>query len=877
MPLKPGTRLGPYEIESSLGAGGMGEVYRARDTRLDRAVAVKVLPAHLADDPARRARFEREARAVSSLNHPHIGQLYDVGRENGVDYLVLELLEGETLAHRLEKGPLPSAQVIQYGIQIADALDRAHKSGIVHRDLKPGNIMITRGGVKLLDFGLARAVEAVTGPQALTLSPTAPAPLTAEGTILGTFQYMAPEQLEGKEADARTDIFALGEILYEMATGRRAFEGKSQASLIAAILERDPAPISAIAPLTPPALERVVRACLAKDPDERIQTAHDVKLQLQWIAEGGSSVGVPAVVATKRKSRERLAWILAGASTFVALVLLTALATRHPPDLKPVRFQIEKPAGTSDMTWPRLSPDGRWVAFQANDSAGKTSIWVRGMDALDARRLDGTEGASRPFWAPSSRDIGFFADNKLKKVPVDGGPVQLIADAKGADGSWGAQGVILYDYTQADSIMQVSASGGIPKPASSFDRNLKESGHAWPQFLPDGKHFLFVSLSGTESRLKVGELGSFHSKLIRDTASRGEYAPGHLVYVLDNNLVAQPFDLGQLKLSGDPVPIAERVNLLGGRENFSTSQAGTIAFQSGVDIPGSELVWIDRSGHVLSRVGAPDNYSDLALSPDDKKVAVAIDEGGGKSPNIWIIDLERGTRSRFTFDESDHVWPVWSPDGQWIAYASDSGGVFRPMRKRADSGDRGEYVTAPSGSNEGIGAWSPDGHTLLTQIYRDGNWDVDMVDLASGKRTPFLHSKFNEFHPRISPDGKWVTYSSDENGRNEVFVSPFPGPSGKWQVSLSGGRAPRWSPDGREIFFISGNGPLMVASISTAPRFQSGEPKPLFTAHSPATGFPQDRVLPARDGKRLLANLQTGGEPRTPITVIVNWLGGSQK
>jgi serine/threonine protein kinase/Tol biopolymer transport system component len=876
MPLKAGTRLGPYEIESSLGAGGMGEVYRARDTRLDRAVAVKVLPAHLADDPDRRARFEREARAVSSLNHPHIGQLYDVGRENGVDYLVLELLEGETLAHRLEKGPLPPTQVIQYGIQIADALDRAHKSGIVHRDLKPGNIMITKSGVKLLDFGLARAVEAVTGPQALTLSPTAATPLTAEGTILGTFQYMAPEQLEGKDADVRTDIFALGEILYEMATGRRAFEGKSQASLIAAILEREPAPISAVAPLTPPALERVVRACLAKEPDDRIQTAHDVKMQLQWIAEGGSSVGVPAVVATKRRSRERLAWILAGAATVAAIAGFSLLATRHAPDLRPVRFQIDKPAGTSDMTWPRLSPDGRWVAFQATDSMGKTSIWVRGMDALDARKLEGTEGAGRPFWAPSSREIGFFANSKLKKVPVDGGPVQLIADAKGSDGSWGSQGVILFDSTQNDSIMQVSASGGIPKAASSFDRQAKETGNAWPQFLPDGSHFLFVAYSGTESHVKVGELGDLHSKLIRAIASRCEYAPGHLVYVLDNNLVAQPFDLGQLKLSGDPVPIAERVNLLGGRENFSSSQAGTIAFQSGAQVSGSELAWTDRSGHVLSRVAPDDIYTDMSFSPDEKKVAVTIDEDSGKKPNIWIIDLERGTRSRFTFDEANHVWPVWSPDGQWVAYTDDSSGVFRPMRKRVTGESPAEYVTAPTGVNEGIGSWSSDGHTVLLQVFRGGSWDVDVLDLASGKRGPYLGSKFNEGHARFSPDGKWVAYSSDENGRSEIFVSPFPNPSGKWQVSLNGGHWSRWSPDGKEILFFSEDGRLMSASVSTSSSFQSGEPKVLFTPHVTPAGFPQDRILPARDGKRLLANITASGTA-TPITVIVNWLGAGQK
>ena len=876
MALAAGSRLGPYEIESAIGAGGMGEVYRARDTRLDRAVAIKVLPTHLAADPERRARFEREARAVSSLNHPHIGALYDVGRESGVDYLVLELLDGETLAQRLEKGPLSPPQVIQFGIQMADALDRAHKSGIIHRDLKPGNIMLTRAGVKLLDFGLARAVEAVAGPAGLTLSPTQGTPLTAEGTILGTFQYMSPEQLESKEADARTDLFALGEILYEMATGKRAFEGKSQASLIAAILEREPAPITSLAPLTPPALDRVIRACLAKDPDERIQTAHDVKLQLQWIAEGGSAVGVPAVVTAKRKSRERLAWSLAGGAGVVALSGLAMLALRHAPEPHAVRFQIERPSGVTVMTWPRVSPDGNWIAFQAVDTSGVTSIWVRPLEALEPRRLNGTEGALRPFWSPDSRFVGFIADRKLKKVPVDGGPSQLIAEATGADGSWGSKGVILYDNSQNDSLMQVPAAGGIPKPASSFDRKGGDTGHAWPQFLPDGRHFLFVAYgsSAQDVRLKVGELGDYKSKVVRATGSRGEYAPpGRLVYVLDNNLVSQPFDLGGLRLSGEPVAIAEKVNLLGGRENFSTSQSGTIAFQSGADLPGSEIVWVDREGKRLSVAGARDGYTDMSFSPDQQQVAISILDARTGQTQIWVLDLARGSRTRFTFEDCNHVWPVWSPDGQWIAYASDSGGTYQALRKRADGQGQAQLIGQHSRDNNGAVDWSRDSRYLFAQVFRGGNWDVDVLDLAAGgRRTPLLQTRFNEERPRFSPDGAWVAYDSDENGRSDVYVTSLPQPTGKWQVSINGGRFPRWSADGKEIFFQALDGRLMSAPVVTAPTFHPGEPRALFTAPVAGSGIPQDRILESRDGKRFLANYRASEEKPVPITVVLNWM-----
>jgi len=472
MSIEPGTMLGPYEIEKVVGVGGMGEVYRARDTRLDRSVAVKVLAPHLAERPEHRERLEREAKAVSSLSHPHICPLYDVGHENGVDFLVMEFIEGETLADRLARGPLPIDEVLRYGVQIADALEKAHRQGIVHRDLKPGNVMLTTDGTKLLDFGLARTDAVAGGDADLTVSPTVSKPLTAAGTVIGTYQYMAPEQLEGKTADARTDIFALGAVLYEMATGRRAFVAETQASLIGAIMHEEPQPVSSIQPMTPPALDRVIQSCLAKNPEDRWQTAHDVKLQLQWIAEGGSVVGLPAPVAARRKSRERLAWIAFAIAMLVAALFAVGYVRRAPAPQLQTRFEITPPAELVTVGSPRISPDGRYLVFRGIDSAGDAQLWLRPMDSLEARPLAGTEGAKddgRPMWSPDSRYVAFFVGGKLKKVPVAGGPAQTICDADGADGSWSAKGEILYDGEATVPLMRVPAAGGIAKPEVSLE------------------------------------------------------------------------------------------------------------------------------------------------------------------------------------------------------------------------------------------------------------------------------------------------------------------------------------------------------------------------------------------------------------------------
>src|SRR5262252_4588936 len=499
MTLAAGTKLGPYEIVSPIGAGGMGEVYKAKDTRLERDVAVKVLPEHLATSEEIRQRFEREAKTISQFSHPHICALYDVGREGDVEYLVMEYLEGESLADRLGKGALPTEQILRYGIEIADALDKAHRQGIVHRDLKPGNIMLTKSGVKLLDFGLAKPLAAagaqtISGASVMATEAQVSQPLTERGTILGTFQYMAPEQLEGGEADARSDIFAFGAVLYEMATGRKAFTGKSQASLISSIMREEPAPISSIAPMVPPALNRVVRTCLAKDPEDRFQTAHDVKLQLEWVQEGGSEAGLPAPVVARRKNREKLAWAVAAVAIAAAALATYGWIRRAPTPPRIVRFDIGTPEDVIAVDAPRVSPDGRFVAFNATDASGKTRIWLRPLNVLTAQPLNGTEGTTRPFWSPDSRFLAFMADGKLKKIDVTGGPPTKICDAPTAvDGSWSPGGVILLDGTGIDPILRVPAAGGAPVVWVKAELSRKETQVGWPEFLPDGRHFLYMA------------------------------------------------------------------------------------------------------------------------------------------------------------------------------------------------------------------------------------------------------------------------------------------------------------------------------------------------------------------------------------------------
>lgn len=657
MTLSGGTRLGPYEILSALGAGGMGEVYRAKDTRLGRDVAVKVLPSHLSGNAEFRQRFEREARAVSQLSHPHICALYDVGIHDSTEYLVMELLEGQTLAERLEKGALPAEQVLKAGVEIADALDKAHRRGIVHRDLKPGNIMLTKSGVKLLDFGLAKVAGPEAASKELSSLPTegaAAQPLTEKGTVLGTFQYMSPEQLEGAEADARSDIFALGAVLYEMATGRKAFQGKSRVSLIGSILRDEPPPISSVQPMTPPALDRVVRTCLAKDPEERWQSAHDVMSELKWIAEGGSQAGVPAPVAARRKSRERLAWGIAGAAVVAALVLAAVDFRLASAPVEVVRSSILPPEKThfafaGDNAGPlTVSPDGRTISFVAAGEK-RPLLYVRRLDSKDATPLTGTEDAIFPFWSADSRSIGFFSQGKLKRVDVaSGGVTATICEAPNPrGGTWNRDGVILFSPDTRQPIFRVPASGGTPNPVTKLEA-ASQTTHRWPSFLPDGNHFLYFAgdhndTQGEKAGIHFASLDGKENRRVVHTLAGALYSSGLLLFMRENSLLAQTFDPSTGRLSGEAAPVAEGVqfDLSTWHGVFSVSAGHMLAYQPGGLGSGNRLVWYDRAGKVLGALEEKNNYvGPVRISPDGKRVAAAIGDRRSairaiSSSSIW--------------------------------------------------------------------------------------------------------------------------------------------------------------------------------------------------------------------------------------------------
>ncbi|HMD71982.1 MAG TPA: protein kinase, partial [Bryobacteraceae bacterium] len=850
-----GQRLGPYETLEAIGAGGMGEVWKARDTRLDRIVAIKISKQQFSE------RFEREARAVAALNHPHICQLYDVGP----NYLVMEFVDGTPL-----KGPLPIEKAVEYAGQILEALDAAHRKGITHRDLKPANILVTKQGIKLLDFGLAKQTTPL-GQDGATLTQA----LTSQGQILGTLQYMSPEQLQGKETDARSDLFSFGCVLYEVLTGKRAFEGESVASVIAAILEREPLPLTAAPPL-----DRVVRRALAKDPDQRFQTARDLKAALTWALEQ------PPPSAGVKKGR-RWWWIAAAA--LVAIGALDGWSIAHfrqpPADDRVFRLQIDPPEGGRfafgvNVGGISISPDGRTAAFIATAN-GKTGLWIRPLDDTTARLIAGTESAAYPFWSPDSKSVGFFAAGRLQRVdPAGGAPLTICSVGQDQGGAWSSDGQIVFG-TLASGLSRVPASGGAPSPLTTVDASLGEMNHRWPQILPGGR-FLYEVQSGKPEHTGI-YAASFAKPGERvqllTTDANAVYAPGagnqgYLLWLRGTTLFAQEFDPGTLKLGGEPHAVADPVTkiVLLGEAQVAASANGVLLY-SGSNIS-SQFTWLDRAGKPLGVAGDPGEYSTFRLSPDGRRMAAARNAGG--ATDLWLLEMERNVSGRFTSNFSLNFYPVWSPGGRTIVF---SAGASRNLYCMESSGAGKEQRLTQSPNPQFALDWSRDGLLVLFNEIAPGTqrdlWVVRMM--PDGKPTPndtprpYLQTPFNESWGRFSPESppRWVAYQSDITGKYEVYIAAFPEPRGRVQVSTGGGQYPQWGAGGRELFYVSPDNRLMVASLKIgANSVEPSAPRALFTL--PATEIGWSPYDAAADGQRFLVRA-TPGQAGAPLTVIVNW------
>jgi serine/threonine protein kinase len=872
MVLTAGTKLGPYEIQSPLGAGGMGEVYRAHDTRLGRDVAIKVLPSHLGSDPDLKARFEREAKAISALSHPHICHLYDIGSQDGTDYLVMELLEGETLADRLKKGPLPLKHALQYGAEIAQALEIAHGNGIVHRDLKPGNIMLTKSGAKLLDFGLAKPAPNVATMASGSIA-TMSKPLTMEGTIVGTFQYMAPEQVQGREADARSDLFALGAVLYEMMTGKRAFTGKSQISVMSAVLEKEPEPVSTIQPLVPPALDHVIQRALAKDPDDRWQTARDLRQELKWSAESAAFPSGAVPTAAGGGKRETLAWLISGALV-VVLIAGSILWRNSKPPIEAMYFPAPLPFPAKDIA---IAPNGHTIAVVGyEESARKNVLWIYELGSRGAKSLAGTEGASYPFWSPDGRSLGFFADAQMKKVEVAGGPVQTICDApSGRGGAWNKDGVIVFAPIVTAGLYRVPASGGTPTQIREIDKSLGQSGLRWPVFLPDGKHFLYLAANFTGQKggniIYVGALDSKEKHFVVESTANAAYAaPGYLLFYRDKTLLAQPFDLKRFALTGEATVILPDVQFLPQvkRAVFAVSDQGLLLAQSGSEAALSQLMWFDRKGNALGTVGKPEVYGNVFLSPNGKSVAIDKTDMSSLNIDVWTYELQSASTRRLTFDPAIDSVPVWSPDAASLVFSSNRQTYFGLYLKNSDGATDEKSIVQDEVGNF-PSDWSRDGKYIL---YCRAS-DVGLLTFPEFKSSLFLKARSVLRNAQFSPDGKWVAYASNESVKWEIYVTSFPDARGKWQVSSGGGEQPRWRGDGKELFYLSLDGKMMAAPVTTGAHFDAGPPVVLFqgTPRQPVLVYDLFVYDVSRDGQRFLINTQVKQGDGAPMSVILNW------
>ena len=873
MSLLPRSRLGPYEISSPLGGGGMGEVYRATDTRLDRAVAIKIISGDAGSNPRWRERFQNEARAVSRLNHPNICTLHDVGRDNGIDYLVMELLDGETLADRLGKRSIPIGQALQNGAEIADALDAAHRQGVVHSDVKPANIVLTPTGVKLLDFGIARYRESPRpAPDAADqLLSTA----SEDRAISGTVQYMSPEQLEGAAPDARSDIFSLGAVLYEMVTGRKAFNGTSRAGVIAAVLNSDVPPVSTSQPSLSPVLDRAIQKCLIKDPAARWQSATDLASELRWIAESNPLLTPPK----KMSGRTRLRVSAVLVTVIVALAwgswtLLRVGNAGRGAATEPFVFSIPSPPGKTILSTGVLSPDGRWIVFVTQETSA-TVLRLKRQNSVETHVLPGTEGGWNPFWSPDSRFIGFATRDKLKTVAVAGGPVTELATFEsgpssrggGAGGTWGTDGTIVFAPYSFAGLYRVSQSGGPATALTTIQGGLGQRAHRWPQFLPDGRRFLFLISSSGRSDLYVGSLDNPTQTPITGVSARALYAsPGYLLFTRGGSLMAQPFDSRSLRLTGPPQRIVDRIATQSVDEgsSFSASDTGVLAYIAG-DAATKRLVWYDRSGKQTFIYDASAGFNNPALSPDETLVAASRPEADTDRGQLWLLDLRRNVVSRFAIGASSYAMPLWSRDGKTLVFAS-GGDLYR---QASDGSGRAELLLK-SAEAKRPHDWSPDGEYIVYAVVDEKTkWDIWLLPLSGDRRPkPFLRTPSQEFQGRISPDGRWIAYASGESGSSmEVYVQSFPVPGRKRLISTRGGAEPQWRRDGRELFYLSSDNQIMSVAIGDPARSVSA-PTPLFPVR--VAGAARNHYLVSADGKRFLVSAVDDGTPTT-ITVAVNW------
>jgi eukaryotic-like serine/threonine-protein kinase len=880
MSLASGVRLGPYEILGSLGAGGMGEVYKARDVRLDRLVAIKVLPAALAADADLRQRLEREARAVAALQHPHICTLHDVGHQDGIDFLVMEYIEGQTLAEHLRKGAFPVERTIQYALQIADALAQAHRGGIVHRDLKPGNIMVTPSGIKLLDFGLAKLLpQLAVGGFGSGVTETGPltAPLTGAGRILGTLAYMSPEQIEGRNVDHRADIWAFGCVVYEMTTGCKTFSKQSDAGTIAAILEHQPEPLSKRQPLTPLALDRLVSRCLAKDPEDRYQSARDAFLELR----GTGSADVPRPLA------RRAAWRPAAAGAIAALLVATGgfavwSSNRDAPrsDAPLLRLSIALGPEPGFPEMPAISPDGRHVAFSAVSTDGIQRLWIWSTESARSQAVDATDGAELPFWSPDSRQVAFFAGGKLKRVEVNGRAPQVLADApSGAGGSWNRNGEIIFAPDGAGRLHRVLAAGGSSTPLTTIGPGAGVATHRRPWFLPDGDHFLFLAQEPGQvaSTVHVATLSEPDrpSRLL-SADSEVAYSSGFLIYARGPRLLAHPFDVERLQTTGEPFSIAENLPFQtdrGAYSAFSVSSNGIVCYSTDAAAR-RQFVWFDRSGGLQRRVGPAGLYRDFHMSPDGHRLVVARYDPDRGLNTLWLMDVERGTLSRFTTESRSYVDPVWSGNGRRIAFSAREKLYFDIHQQGIEANAREEVLLASEASKY-VEDWSRDGRFILygTGSSAAGKAGHDLWILptfGSRQPRPFLESRFIKDEPRFSPDGQWVAYNSNETGRWEVYVTSFPDAQQKFPVSTTGGIQPQWRVDGRELFYLGLDGTMLSTTVDVSRGFSAGAPTALFSTglqRNPGTG--QYAVSP--NGQRFLLRTDVADDKSQRFAILLNW------